>query len=82
MVALDALAPYHVTPARLPNDPNWRPRTLHPLVERSRWRTEGDLGAGEAFLPVGSGIGGVYNVSRTRLISMAEMICQRELTGA
>lgn len=30
---------------------------LHPLVERPRWRTHDDLGAGEAFLPVGDGLG-------------------------
>lgn len=60
LVELDAFK-YKPLSSR-PNIADFGPDALHPLVERSRWRTQDDLGAGEAFLPIGDGLGGCYEV--------------------
>ena len=51
---------------------------VHPLAERSRWRVQDDLGDGKAFLPIGNGLDGHYEVGDpidSRLRDVREQEC-------
>lgn len=60
LVELDAFNHKHLSSR--PTTADFGADALHPLVERPRWRTQNDLGAGEAFLPIGDELGGHYEV--------------------